>query len=828
MYQVEKEIAATSEKKREGSNEQSDFIPYLFLYRYFQKLTTHYDARPYIYFSNRDLNPMTSINELGELKEIAFSGVQDVFQQKFSQLNDEYKTLFMNNILPETYTENELIQTMHCAFSLPESLTFARRTNDDWEFYFTNHYDRIIDSLNPSVLYEGLKNIQATSITWDYLGKTLIDNDQISDLYHLWREKSNLYYKLQNTDLTDIIEQNFTIINKAEDDLYHLPSELLNLPEDHTLTHALKWDDLLLENLKDIVGINKEIEQRNKEKQENQSEEEENTEDEILLDKELPFQLIEWIKAVHNKTSIEIDGEWLSLFITDYASAFSQLSGVGKYWTTLIENSSSSEEIEYLLQILKGKRKSEELFPLEIWTVLNDKISSGLITESIENNLISTINRLYKKNNDHFKEAVVTLKDVETIKTWTMEHYDFQNTEAEVPMEENLIENAPYIDSRELFQKANDRIMERNTTTIQAMTRLLNASESFRIASVENDITEEWSHLSKEEILNVEPDKDLVILLDFFQSMESNKENYTTKIIDYMTFVVNKANLLLHQSRHPRVDGSYKEKWKDHFRSLFQKLVEYDHTLSWSKTLKDLQGPLNTEGHIGSFLDISTAISAVDAVAKNTNAKDETANEFIAHTIDITNPKQQKVVSLRWPYIQKRLKNTISTKIENEEAYDGFISVLLEEMEFKAKPDIIKGLQEDNFNEVDKQKIIETIAKNAPKQELSSWLIELFDNINEGVSGLEYNATISIFQERDISPDIDPEKLRDCLAYRDKRTELALYIIPKIYNDRDNSKVRDVFRDTILELEEEEGLFMEQAQEVKRFFNWKNRKKSKK
>lgn len=823
VYKIIEDKHGNQDKTNSEDKVTEKFIPLQFLSRVFDRIQENYDPRPYLYFSNKELNPITSVKELNELKEMALNGEIDKFKNSFKNIVGEQKTLFLDTLIYEIYSDDEYINTLRCLFSYPESFKSILRSRDDWEFHIGQNYKNIEKTISLENIAESLYQMNASSNAWGRLGDYISANKKINELVNVWISKSYIKHKIGNLNFAKIIEDKYISINESNNDLYYLPSQIIDLPNDHSMINTLKWDELLLESINYIKERNEEEEKKNKDNNENQE-----TQEIELIPQDLPFNLIDWIRAVNTKTNTKIQGEWLKSFAEAYdLSNQEKIIGIGDYWEEILSTSTDVFELEHIIHVLAHINDSEVFFTNSTWEILNEKISGGMNTKVIESKLIKFIVFLKDNNFDIFKEIIPAMRDVGFITKWCIESYSYDNSEMDLIKEVNILHKVESFDVSPLFKNANDRIINLEVDVIESMNRLLTSSPGLYEYGLKNDYYIEWFNLKNEDILNLHPEDELKKLLGFYSHIQSDKKAYFTKVESFAEYILSYSDVLNNPKNSPQ--GKYKNLWNQHIDVIFSHLLDLSENVEWDVALKRLQKVqlvynYQVEVSILSYLNSAILDNAIPIISARTNLDNKEVNDFIVHKMNLNNDRHLKSLANRWVYLNQNDKDTLILNAKNANIYNELINSLESVFKLHTNLEYIKEISFEEFYDSDKQRLVEALIGSSDVQSIKDWLNNLFANISNTISHWEYVAALNIIDIRKTSPKIDAGTIRDALSFKDTRTILALKVIPIIYKRSDRNAVKDLLRDKILELENDNE-FSEYATLAKNVFGWKKQRR---
>ncbi|MCT2534783.1 KAP family NTPase [Aquibacillus koreensis] len=803
-------------------------VPRLFIKRVYDRLKKHNDPRPYLYFSNQKLNAITTIKELTQLKDLVLNADVKGYREKFNLLKDEQKTSFLDFIIPEFYSDDEIINGIKCIFSYPESLAYVDIMRAEWEDLLSHHITTSINEIGLSNTIDVLEYLQGNDLTWSKLGECIKDEEKVLDLMNTWVEKPFIYTKLP-FNISGLIQEHWSMLNNELGE-YYVSSLLLDLPSDHTMTTSISWDRYLLEDVKSIVIRNKGIDKRNKEREEN-SENDEELEKKLPL--QLPYKLIDWIEALETKTDTIISGEWLYKFLNAYRiyGNMDTLSGIGEYWGNKVKRTNDINEVKIFTDSLARKGNIQLLFNQDTWIILKEKIKKGYTTDEIERNITAFAERMLDKDEEVLKEFLLEMKDSNVLTSWALENYSFSESSIDIALETLFVENSSSINLEGFFERADEYVKSKEIEAIMALNRIIASSKIFYKFGETEGYFSNWSDLNSNDVLNYKHD-DLQIFLEFVNLVSEDKYKYVNNNVSIMEYLLSYSNYWTSNNNTP--PGLYRKNWTHHLSHLYSSIVKNSYFVEWEEVIETLQSVKlksnpNHNVSIVSHVNNTEIETSIPIIAESTSLSSRIVNEFLINRINILNRNHLKVLVNRWKYLKQAEKEFLYDKIREEDMEKDFGGEFITSQIKNPQLDYLEDLKQEPFNDNEKEKVMETIIRNSKAEDLNNWLVHRFDNISETFEYWENRAAVFMITEKRVTPKIDVETIRDALSYGDVRTRIALMLIPLIFSNSklETKKLKPYLRQKILNIENENDAMKDLAKESRLYFNWQNRERVK-
>lgn len=800
----------------------NDIISLSFLSRVFPLLPS--DARPFLYFTNKKLNPITSVKSLNEVKESLVNADAKTFIKMFDKLQSNEKLTLFKNMKTEIMgdlVEKNVIKTL---INYPETGYYARQI-PFWEELLRKQIKYIAKNLEPKNVYGFLENMDAENYIFEDYGDELENFRDFQDIIDLWIEFPAAHQKLKINNLSEKVYEYTYELNDKFKSPYTIPKLIFSISENHPMAKLINWGGLLKDTINTIKNKNEEIEIFN-----NDAEDDDEIKKKIPF--ELDFNLLDWITNVNSKSNGVIGGYTLKHVITELFNELeddSLFEGVGQYWESILETSKEESEIIHLIEFIKNQNElANKLFSDKVFYILNEKGKNNQITDEVQDLIYELLNFYNDEDKDDMLLTILDkMKDVDVVTTWAVDNYSVSDTVLDENIEELIIHNDQKVDLELLYETIDEEFNINNITALNAIEKLITNSELLFNYGENKGYFEKWFNINPEKILYINANH-VKKFLNLNGYTCQNVENHNEFLIDTIKTLLKKSHMLEH-NQHPIQKFPYRNQWKHHLRECFLKLVRDGHKINWSETLNDLKSiqlenhPNNQTISIFDKLDKSVISEAIPDIDVSSPINDDEINSLIISNANLKNIYHVKAISNRWRNFSLEARAEAVDKM-SDDFYKEFIQKLTEKFKHQPELSYIDELQEENIYEIDKEKLLDVIIENVPFKQINKWIEEKFSSVTSQLTNWEYIAIEKIMKHYNSLDKLGYTFVRDALTVKNNKTEMILKLIPKMFQRKDAKEAKPYLRELILTLEEDE-VYSELATEAKNVFGWKNRKK---
>lgn len=171
------------------------------------------NPRPFIYFNNQLLNPLTGRPELEDTKELILNGQSDKFSEEFSKLSSNDKHIILSSTLEDTDTTNNIFapNVLKVLFEHKEALNFIGEMDiNRWDKIIVENIDSLLE-FDIAEICTGLEYIQCSTLSWEAYGQAISDDEYYEELFNLWVKHPNY---LQKLGIPNVGENIISALNK--------------------------------------------------------------------------------------------------------------------------------------------------------------------------------------------------------------------------------------------------------------------------------------------------------------------------------------------------------------------------------------------------------------------------------------------------------------------------------------------------------------------------------------------------------------------------------------------------------------------------------------
>ncbi|MDG4850650.1 P-loop NTPase fold protein [Peribacillus frigoritolerans] len=217
------------------------------------------DIRPYLYFHNSELNPITGRVHLIQARNSFINGDEEVFRTQFTNLAEDEKFIILDFVTEEFGNEIELSNILGILFS-DESYTkyISESHKQEWEYVLEHNIPTILDFRIENAL-KVFDTVVTSNIVWKKYGNQLVNkysktnfanHYSFKEFFEVWKQYPELVDRLNvHEKLARTLTENAYEIGLEEDNEYYVEEELLKLGKDHSLFRGIDWVNVLLNEL---------------------------------------------------------------------------------------------------------------------------------------------------------------------------------------------------------------------------------------------------------------------------------------------------------------------------------------------------------------------------------------------------------------------------------------------------------------------------------------------------------------------------------------------------------------------------------------------------
>ncbi|WP_166243998.1 KAP family P-loop NTPase fold protein [Paenibacillus turpanensis] len=205
------------------------------------------DPRPFIYFSNEKLNPVTGKPELIKIKDYLLNAQVEEFKSSYEILNARDKEILFSSVISD-FDDNPGIEVENCIKTLIEADTELNVISDmdihNWDLLLRDNID-ILKDFPPSKVCRLLTFLSYDNTTWSEYGSKIVVSEYSSDLLRLWIDNPVYISKMAIPNLAPNLEDAFIQNN----DGYSLAASIFEASSEHKIINSLDWLRVIRESL---------------------------------------------------------------------------------------------------------------------------------------------------------------------------------------------------------------------------------------------------------------------------------------------------------------------------------------------------------------------------------------------------------------------------------------------------------------------------------------------------------------------------------------------------------------------------------------------------
>ncbi|MGK4042961.1 P-loop NTPase fold protein [Heyndrickxia oleronia] len=774
------------------------------------------DPRPFIYFNNEELNPLTGRVDLEEVKKFVLNGQGEEIKKKMNKNNINDLRLVFSSVLSDISSSIEIKKFFSILFYYPE---FANYIDEKDKVAFSELVKHNLESVSEFSLINVLKVFEknvTNSVVWKRFGQVLEDKNKYGQLVEAHIDNYKLVDKLQIDSIYSAYVRNAIEIGEYNEDYYFVPKLIMSLPMEHPIVSNLNWYNTLLTTLNDTTGneINEDVESKKNSKKN-------------VLD----FNLANWLNAVELKSkklfTVKDINEILKCYnFTDYES----LQNIVDFWLLhfrddevkqlgqlliLIENHIAKITTDEELQVL-GKIVSRYDSNGEVLKAVEKLISN--LYEEIELEELEELEEL-----TDFIRITNALSNTSYVAEFTIAHFSFTYNPFNQHLLRILVNRANFYSEEaliELLNKASNEIFEpANLNGILLLAELIKESNIW--LSTAKKFKQTWFNLSDDSNFWLKwdvNDEEFEELMDIYYQLYKDEENVWELLIDSVKYFAS------YNDNYHNIPYRYKHLWKQYVNKGFNFIVDNcDLEDDWIVALDkfhSIQSVYNssTPKSIFGYLEQESISNFVAKVPKVVSFDNSDLNDILCEYAQLKNVNHLFNVINRWGFFTKeqRIELTASIPIEKGER-------LLKHVTENAEMKYIEEIADYNLDEKIKEKIMFAIVKNVDTFTINQWIEETLDLfINSDENSWRLSAFKHALMERNDIEKPSIVKLERLFDFKDERTNLAfemvLKLFPKTY--RNKTEFKEIRR-RILLLESDNN-FREYVFDAKEKYGWRN------
>ncbi|ETT56075.1 P-loop NTPase fold protein [Paenibacillus sp. FSL H7-689] len=734
------------------------------------------DPRPFIYFNNQLLNPLTGRPELENTKEYLLNGQDDEFHEEFYKLSFEDMQIVLSSTLEDIDTTSNIFagNVLKVLFADQEALKFIKEIDlNRWEKIIVENITHTDDFFELATLdiCLGLEKLQCGDFVWKTYGQAISDEVNHELIFNLWVEHPNYVTNLGLSKIGQGIISTLKSENKSHIAVNKLPSIshnnsiLRNQTFDwiNTILNAVTSDDL----------------------------------PDIPLATLLPI----WAQKTEGLLTTSIINELLAAFNFKNPT---YLEGVGTLWCELYEVSDSKQaDMNSILDLMDSINFSG--FTEEDLNYIASQFDE-LEYKAISSRVRNIFSSWWKEDEEKTFSLMDKWSDAPGIASFACDIFSFA-------LEEKILKLGTEIISRRsaVIKKRLDSIV----TIIKG--ELTDASNNHRRTTANTIIdllvTDSlWAEKLQSLIAEFFPPDATTIWLQWPPIVAEDRADLLVSFLkindDLADWTVLSIFDLL-KVRNGFLGVAYTNYRNNHtiYINLILNRLLNSEQIDWKSFLeKAIQEKLIDH------LDPDTMDSLLITLGKKLELDNETYIDFFITHHNSESEYHRDIAIRRWDFFNLEERKTYLEKYDSIDSRNEFGIELANMIEIKPSLKYIDELSTWNFKDNISQKIVMTTIQKVDEQKLNSWFQKSILKIIKEMDKWTMFALLKAARTRDDLDIPKKETLDTLLLLKDQRSILSLDILKK------NKNVANTLRSSIGSLKD---TYPDEVEEVKKEFKWR-------
>lgn len=769
------------------------------------------DPRPFIYFNNEELNPLTGRLDLEELKKNVLNGQKEEFKTNLNNIDINDLKLVFSSVISDISSSIETKKFFSILFNQPELADFIEEKDKvDLTELFKHNLESVLEfKLNNALtVFDKIVN---QSVVWIKLGELIKSKEsKYAELLESHIEKHQLVDKMQISSIYDIYAEHASDIGDLIDDYYFVPKLIMELPEEHPIVKDVNWYKTLLNCLSPITVKN-----------ENNNDDEKTSE--INIELKLDFNLSDWLSSVENKTDQIFTVTQINSLLKAYGFLENEsLTSIVGFWIKHYKDDNEEDQLSKFIGM--AKNLIVEFATKEELEGLGELISKHENNEEVSRTNQNLIDNIYKDFEiKDFIRVSSAFKDTAYIAEFAFNKFTFTKSE----INEHLLDIFCYRDDfyaedslNDVMNRAQSQIFNQpNVAGGYLLLRLIKQSDIW--LSVAKKFNQTWFNIVNDKSLWLKWDvssESFDDLLSIYYQLNKTESDVWKNLIDSIKDVAS-INI-----NYNNIGYANRHQWKLFVNKGFTFIVNNcDSEKVWLyvfDALRTIQSKYNSNisQPIFSYLEQETISNFITKVPKVVSLNSSELNDLIFKYAKLENTTQLNNVINRWEFFTKSQRIDLSKKIPTDKK-----ELLFTHIEQNPEMKYIDELADYTLEKSIKENIMRAISNKVDTFTINRWIEEtlnLFINSKESTWRLS-----TIKYVVDLRSDIDKPDitlLERLFDFKDERTQLAFQIVLKLFPKgyKHKSEFKEI-RKKILLLEEEDK-FKELVFDAKEKYGWRN------
>jgi energy-coupling factor transporter ATP-binding protein EcfA2 len=809
--EMKKDTAIFRNKKTVDDFQQDKWFPRPFISKVLKYIPM--DIRPFLYFHNSGLNPITGRLQLIDTRDSLINGDKLTFNTKFENLNDEEKTIVLESVIEEFSNEIEKDNIMEIIFSNSKFSKFiSYSTRQDWEHLFEQNINHIISYPKDTVL-EIFENVVDSLVIWEKLGLELIEDysdekkvdiESTLELFHMWIEFPSIVDKLKIHEklINNIQTYSFEIGMEKENNPYYVLEVINKLQKPHSILNTDNWVDTLIKCIKKAISF-----------VDNDKNEVEAQERDYSLAM-LPINLSNWLENVEQNTDQNINIKQIEEIINMYK--FLDETSFENFDEYILDKFIDNEKPVKLISIFK-LFSEYQMFKLVENSALN-RLKTFLLNYNLTDKSLNDIKQILLETWNYDKEdslrVIKQLSSLKVVADFVLDIYQFGTGDHDEELKKLILSMDKNIDIELLYSTARKHNINSDLNVQDNLLSIFEESKS---------ITENFAkvypnefNINKFESIIYNP-TDEHYKSKFKLSLFPNRGN-----VNYLNPLENEIKDLVREQSNYLYSGAYsfRNSWSTALNSLFDIYLEELQNFSkfdWFEIFKEM----NESPSILNSLQSNTLESFITIASKNISLEKVEFNEFLLMQANYNHSLHLEAIAKRFFDYSLAQQETILKKITtlDSKRYDVFYKELKKQVKLNKDFNVIDKLAELDFNKNEKEELVNIIIEETNIDKLNNWFNNQLANTSQKPHILVRNAIRYILENKFDIKIFNIDNVRDWLSFSDDRTNIALLIILNLIEKEQAEMMKDKIKN-LYTLDD----YDEVAEQVLKKYSWRKPK----
>lgn len=731
------------------------------------------DPRPFIYFSNEKLNPVTGKPELIKIKDYLLNAQVEKFNTAFEQLNAQDQEILLSSVISD-FDDDPGIEVENCIRTLigaeADLSVVSGMDIHRWDLLLRDNIDTLME-FSPSQVCELLSYLSYDNTTWFEYGTKIEVSDNSEDLLRLWIEEPNHIGKMAIPSLSTRLEDAYIQNN----DGYSLAASIFEASPDHIIISSLNWLRVIRESLDTNV--------------------------------EPEYSLASWLRTWNSKSAEPITATLINELIEIYDfKAEDFVEGIGELWCECYAD--SDDDLAALINLMDHDNFSG--FTDEDFEKVNEFMGEATY-DHIRDTVRPILDRWWEaKNMEKTTKFLSTFTKSPAIPAFCEKNFNFTlETSLQQLFLRVVVDRGANLKSgygipniiKELQTEFDSAASQQRLSKTPAVIKSLLQSSSLRelvmsirenfLSIKDNNIWLDWSEQVVTDRLNV------------FHYLWGEDESARKWIFNCVITLVNVSQNYLNTGRPYNQNANRYLNIFVNFLSDSYKDINWDDTVTnWVSI--SMQGAPHLNVDLFALLDSTTRSTIIGQLSRRCNLGCEGFNSLLVRFFDISINSHREAISARWEVVGAETRKVKLERWSNDVGNEGVkdvIELVKAHVEKNPLPDYIEEIIEWNINDSIRKTLLAILVDKLPRIYIVNWVNDSMVSMNEDGFHKWKAHTIELAIENNKIGILNEENMLDiALGLGKERAKLALKLL--LGADLSKTEIKK-YRDKIIDLHDE-------------------------